>query len=541
MGATESFGATGWDHVLVALSAARVGVVRAALAVAGVLLALGTAWVAWDPRNVPVLVLDLTVGLAYVGLAALAVPFARPVTLLAGAVAITWFAGTAWAGAVFWHRGAITWLLLAFPLIWPGPRLERAVVVAAAAVSATPFAWGDPIVSVALGSALAAVAAWSAAGTRRRGRAVRTARLALVGFAAVILIGALLETGGAVGATLPFFVGYEVTVGAIALIVGIALPRPSPSTVADLVIDLDGAATASMRQRLSRALGDHDVRISFWDAATGTYRDGDGRPTGPSLHAPGRSTTGIARGGQPVALLEHDATPGTSTRLIDGIDAATAVVDEHDRLTGEIRTRMIEVDDARRRLARTADRERRELRGRLRRTVEQPLEELLASIQDAESTPPDPALERTRAILEQALAELVDAGQGIRPVELDGGLGEALPVLAARSPLQVVLSPGSGTRYPPEVEAAMYAACSEALQNCAKHAGVDLVHIEVDDAGEPLAIRIRDAGSGGADPTRGDGLRGLFDRVRSVGGDIRIDSTPGRGTLVELSYQQARA
>ncbi|MBM7505932.1 sensor histidine kinase [Agromyces aurantiacus] len=527
-----------------ALSAARVGVARAALAVTGVLLALATAWIAWDARNVPVLVLDLVVGLAYVGLAAAAVPVSRPAVLLAGAVAVSWFAGTAWTAAVFWHRGAITWLLLAFPLLLPGTRLEGIVAAGALAVSVMPFVWADPVASVAIASVLAAAGAWSAAGARRRSRAVRAPRLALVGFAAVILVGGLLEIGGVSGAELPYFVAYEVTVGAIALTLGTALPRRTASSVADLVIDLDGAGTASMRQRLSRALAEHGVRIAYWDDATRTYRADDGRPAGPSP-SPDRAMTPLTRGGRPVALLERDPGAGTSAELVDAVGAASAAVDEHDRLTTEIRARVTEVEDTRRRLARAADLERRDLRDRLTRTVEQPLEELISTVREAASTPEGAALSRTEAILERALAELADAAQGIRPAELALGLGPALEVLAARSPLEVDLSPGSGTRSPPEVEAAMYAAVSEALQNAAKHAGAERVRIDIDDADAdadgPLTIRIVDTGSGGADLARGHGLRSLVDRVRSVGGDVRIDSPPGGGTVVELAYRRGRA
>jgi signal transduction histidine kinase len=37
---------------------------------------------------------------------------------------------------------------------------------------------------------------------------------------------------------------------------------------------------------------------------------------------------------------------------------------------------------------------------------------------------------------------------------------------------------------------------------------------------------------GGADPERGSGLRGLADRVETVGGTLRVESVPGRGTCL---------
>jgi signal transduction histidine kinase len=43
-------------------------------------------------------------------------------------------------------------------------------------------------------------------------------------------------------------------------------------------------------------------------------------------------------------------------------------------------------------------------------------------------------------------------------------------------------------------------------------------------------IRVEDDGVGGADPTAGSGLRGLADRIETIGGTLRVESVPGRGT-----------
>ncbi|MDN5853767.1 MAG: sensor histidine kinase, partial [Actinomycetia bacterium] len=41
-----------------------------------------------------------------------------------------------------------------------------------------------------------------------------------------------------------------------------------------------------------------------------------------------------------------------------------------------------------------------------------------------------------------------------------------------------------------------------------------------------------DDGVGGADPTRGSGLRGLADRVEALDGKLRVCSPAGQGTVV---------
>jgi signal transduction histidine kinase len=41
-----------------------------------------------------------------------------------------------------------------------------------------------------------------------------------------------------------------------------------------------------------------------------------------------------------------------------------------------------------------------------------------------------------------------------------------------------------------------------------------------------------DDGAGGADPTKGSGLRGLTDRVAALEGTLEVDSPPGEGTRI---------
>jgi signal transduction histidine kinase len=47
-----------------------------------------------------------------------------------------------------------------------------------------------------------------------------------------------------------------------------------------------------------------------------------------------------------------------------------------------------------------------------------------------------------------------------------------------------------------------------------------------------LHVEVADNGVGGADASRGSGIRGLQDRVAALGGRVTIDSPPGQGTLI---------
>jgi signal transduction histidine kinase len=45
-------------------------------------------------------------------------------------------------------------------------------------------------------------------------------------------------------------------------------------------------------------------------------------------------------------------------------------------------------------------------------------------------------------------------------------------------------------------------------------------------------VTVSDDGVGGADPTRGSGLRGLAARVEALNGHLDVESLPERGTCV---------
>jgi signal transduction histidine kinase len=82
----------------------------------------------------------------------------------------------------------------------------------------------------------------------------------------------------------------------------------------------------------------------------------------------------------------------------------------------------------------------------------------------------------------------------------------------------------------PPVEAAAYFVCAEALANVAKYASASNVTVSVTADDTAVAVVVEDDGVGGADPAHGSGLRGLADRIGTLGGTLRIESVAGRGT-----------
>ena len=89
-------------------------------------------------------------------------------------------------------------------------------------------------------------------------------------------------------------------------------------------------------------------------------------------------------------------------------------------------------------------------------------------------------------------------------------------------------------RLPPQIEATAYFVVSEALANIAKHANAKAVGIRVTVDDGALRVEVTDDGVGGADTTKGSGLRGLADRVAAVDGTLEVDSPAGGGTTLRI-------
>jgi signal transduction histidine kinase len=115
------------------------------------------------------------------------------------------------------------------------------------------------------------------------------------------------------------------------------------------------------------------------------------------------------------------------------------------------------------------------------------------------------------------------------------GLKGALETECAASALPVRIAVADIGRSDPEVEAAVYLCCLEAVQNAAKHAGrTASVTISARREGRELAFSVRDTGQGfdAAAVARHRSAVSSQTRVRAVGGQAGVVSAPGAGTTV---------
>lgn len=456
------------------------------------------------------------------------------------ATGLLWFAGDVSGLLVFAYRGPLLALVLTYPAGRPRGRTQTIAVVAAYVAAAVPAVWHSEPLAIALSAAAVVFAALRRRAAVGRERRERTAALrATIALACLLAGTAVLR----VAVTTPevtdislavFELG--VCVLAVALVFGLLREPWARGRATDLVVELADTRSGAVRDALARALGDPTLELAF--ALGDGYVDAAGHALALPLAGSARRTTTITRDDAPVAVLIHDQAVLDDPALDTALSEAAHLAATNARLQAEVRQRISELQASRRRLLVAADDERRRLEQRLRDTAQRRLTRLLPELDAARcETTGDPAraarIERVTEQLERSLDDLRRLAAGLHPHELEAlGLDGALHALASRSPVPVDLAVSLPDALPAECARTVYFVCSEALANVAKYACASRARVTVDTTRGRLRVEVADDGRGGANVNTGSGLRGLADRVETIGGTLTVDSRPGTGTRV---------
>jgi signal transduction histidine kinase len=324
----------------------------------------------------------------------------------------------------------------------------------------------------------------------------------------------------------------------LALLAGLLRARLARAGVGDLVLELEHTPPQAIGRALARALDDRTLEVLYWLPERGGYVDTSGRAAELPESAD-RAVTPLKHEGQPLAALVHDPSLLEEPKLVEAAGAAARLALENARLQAETRAQLEQVRDSRARIVNAADEERRRIERDIHDGAQQRLVALALQLRRAqrrlgEESDPEVGQLLAAAVgeLQIAVEELRELARGVHPAILtEDGLAAALESLVSRSPLPIELNADEG-RLPPPVEATAYFVACEALANVVKHARASSAKVTAHRRDGVLFVEVSDDGIGGARANNGSGLSGLADRVEALGGKLRVESPPGRGTRV---------
>jgi len=170
----------------------------------------------------------------------------------------------------------------------------------------------------------------------------------------------------------------------------------------------------------------------------------------------------------------------------------------------------------------------------------------------ASSVPPEEKaqVEELHELSMHTIADLRRLTGDLRPTYLEElGLGTALRMLSQdiekNKGIQVeFISQGKSRRLPDDVELAFYRIAQESLNNVVYHSGASEARLTIGYTSTGANLSIQDNGSGFTVPATPAefgssghyGLMGIHERVEQIEAHMRIESTPGGGTHIEVEW-----
>lgn len=488
---------------------------------------------------------DVAVGWLFVGCGLVATWLVRRsrVGALMVAAGLVWFLGNfegsqspglAWLG----RHGAFVYLavlvqaaLAALPGVASSRRLG---LVVAASYLAVLWPAGSPtdvaVRVMVLGAVVLIATLWAVLRSSRSfagsGR-IAVAGSALLGLTFVSVAVARLVLPAASYETVTLCFDLVLCLVAGVFLVALTTAGSQRERVTDLVVELGESRSVPIRDALRRTLGDSTLEIGYRLADGDTFVDQLGRTL---LVPPEDSRSVVTSLGEDVVLL-HDRSLLADDQIVAAVGAAAELAASNARLQAELRAQVAELRASRRRLALARDEGRRRLEQELREGAERHLTAVADSLLELQpdTTEAEAGLVRSRTLLSQTLADLRSIASGLHPrVLADEELTAAVLSLAELSPVHVDTSIAAG-ELDPAVESTAYFVCAEALANIAKHARASAASLSISEREGKLRVVVADDGVGGADRS-GSGLRGLADRVETLGGSLRVDSPDCGGT-----------
>ena len=151
----------------------------------------------------------------------------------------------------------------------------------------------------------------------------------------------------------------------------------------------------------------------------------------------------------------------------------------------------------------------------------------------------DEIIGKAGEILEEALTTVKEISNKLSPhLLINYGLNSAIKnfvdKLNAAASYTIFFESNTVRRFDVEIEAALYRAIIECINNTVKYAQAKNIYIKLDDTGTQIQLQYRDDGSGfdineTLSRQKGLGLFNLQNRIHTIGGKVELFSEPGKG------------
>jgi signal transduction histidine kinase len=152
-------------------------------------------------------------------------------------------------------------------------------------------------------------------------------------------------------------------------------------------------------------------------------------------------------------------------------------------------------------------------------------------------------LDRIEDAAQQALKEMRLLVYELRPPALKdeglvGALRQRLDAVEGRAEIAIDLQVDGLVDLPASIEEGLFRIAQEALNNALKHAAASLVTVRIGEIDGRVELEVKDDGVGFVlDAVRdkgGLGLASMRERAEQLGGQLQVQSAPGKGTTVRI-------
>ncbi|MBF4548686.1 sensor histidine kinase [Pseudoclavibacter sp. VKM Ac-2888] len=330
----------------------------------------------------------------------------------------------------------------------------------------------------------------------------------------------------------------------IAFLLGVLIGGYAQTVEAEVLsawLSLAGSARTVVGAALARSLGDDSLRVAYWAENRQVFVDEAGLDVDVRTQSTPRQWQEVHVESRLVGAISYDERMIADPETVRRAGRVLAIALDRERLTAALLASNEALQQSRLRIVETADRERNRIARDLHDGLQVQLVLLALEAQQIANSGdahPSTVTEATalRHRIDTAAADLRRLVHAVLPSALvERGLTAAAEDLVDRLEIPASLvSDADDSTLAPATSQSAYLIMAEALTNAVKHSDARTVNVRIAQRGALLSVTVKDDGRGGARVEDGTGLKGLVDRIDTLGGSFELVSPLGSGTEVRV-------